>query len=64
MSNLFQDSKTGALVEFITKHDNEFAMVRQANGGIVATRQHHAIQQIQHSEVYQSENLRTDCQGS
>jgi hypothetical protein len=34
MSNLFQDSKTGALVEFITKHDNEFAMVRQANGGI------------------------------
>lgn len=34
MSNLFQDLKTGALVEFISTHDKEFAMVKQANGGI------------------------------
>ena len=34
MSNLFQDIKTGKLVEFITKHDKEFAMVRGANGAV------------------------------
>ena len=34
MSNLFQDTKTGSLVEFISKHDKEFAMVRGANGAI------------------------------
>ena len=34
MSNLFQDTKTGALVEFISKHDKEFAMVKTANGSI------------------------------
>ena len=34
MSNLFQDTKTGALVEFISKHDKEFAMVKGANGAI------------------------------
>jgi len=35
MSNLFQDTKTGKLVEFISKHDKEFAMVRDS-GGIIA----------------------------
>lgn len=34
MSNLFQDTKTGKLVEFINKHDKEFAMVRDATGNI------------------------------
>ena len=34
MSNLFQDTKTGKLVEFISKHDKEFAMVRDAGGKI------------------------------
>ena len=34
MSNLFQDTKTGKLVEFISKHDKEFAMVRDAGGAI------------------------------
>ena len=34
MSNLFQDSKTGKLVEFISKHDKEYAMVRDAGGNI------------------------------
>ena len=34
MSNLFQDSKTGKLVEFINKHDKEYAMVRDAGGNI------------------------------
>lgn len=34
MSNLFQDTKTGALVEFISKHDKEYAMVKGANGAI------------------------------
>tara|TARA_R100001224_G_scaffold88679_1_gene57763 strand:+ start:34 stop:474 length:441 start_codon:yes stop_codon:yes gene_type:complete len=33
-SNLFQDTKTGKLVEFIAKHDKEFAMVRDAGGVI------------------------------
>jgi len=31
---LFQDTKTGKLVEFISKHDKEFAMVRDAGGNI------------------------------
>jgi hypothetical protein len=35
MANLFQDTKTGKLVEFISKHDKEFAMVRDA-GGMIA----------------------------
>ena len=34
MSNLFQDNKTGKLVEFINKHDKEYAMVRDAGGNI------------------------------
>ena len=34
MSNLFQDTKTGKLVEFINKHDKEYAMVRDAGGNI------------------------------
>ena len=33
-TNLFQDNKTGKLVEFISKHDKEYAMVRDANGTI------------------------------
>ena len=31
---LFQDQKTGKLVEFISKHDKEFAMVKDAGGNI------------------------------
>ena len=31
---LFQDTKTGKLVEFISKHDKEFAMVKDAAGSI------------------------------
>ena len=34
MSNLFQDQRTGKLVEFISRHDKEFAMVRDAAGNI------------------------------
>ena len=34
MSKLFQDQKTGKLVEFISKHDKEYAMVRDAGGAI------------------------------
>ena len=34
MSNLFQDNKTGKLVEFINKHDKDYAMVRDAAGNI------------------------------
>ena len=34
MSNLFQDTKTGKLVEFISKHDKEYAMVRDASGNV------------------------------
>ena len=33
-SNLFQDDKTGQLVEFISKHDGEYAMVRDSGGAI------------------------------
>lgn len=33
-SNLFQDDRTGQLVEFISKHDGEYAMVRDGGGGI------------------------------
>ena len=29
---LYQDSKTGKLVEFVSKHDKEFAMVKDAAG--------------------------------
>ena len=31
---LYQDSKTGKLVEFISKHDKEYAMVRDAGGNV------------------------------
>ena len=31
---LFQDTKTGKLVEFVSKHDKEFAMVKDAAGGV------------------------------
>ena len=34
MSKLFQDQRTGKLVEFINKHDKEFAMVKDAAGNI------------------------------
>lgn len=34
MSNLFQDTKTGKLVEFISKHDKDYAMVRDAGGNV------------------------------
>ncbi len=33
-SNLFQDERTGQLVEFLSKHDKEYAMVRTATGNI------------------------------
>ncbi len=33
-SNLFQDEKTGQLVEFLSKHDKEYAMVRTSAGAI------------------------------
>ncbi len=33
-SNLFQDEKTGQLVEFISKHDKEYAMVRNSAGAV------------------------------
>jgi len=33
-SNLFQDTKTGQLVEFINKQDKEYAMVRNSAGNI------------------------------
>ena len=33
-SKLYQDSKTGKLVELISKHDKEFAMVRDAGGNV------------------------------
>ena len=32
MSQLFQDTKTGKLVEFISKHDKDYAMVKDASG--------------------------------
>lgn len=35
MSKLFQDKNTGKLVEFISKHDKEFAMIRDS-GGLVS----------------------------
>lgn len=31
---LFQDERTGKLVEFISKHDKEYAMVKDASGAI------------------------------
>ena len=31
---LFQDERTGKLVEFISKHDKEYAMVRDAAGNV------------------------------
>lgn len=34
MSKLFQDTKTGKLVEFISKHDKEYAMVKDAAGSV------------------------------
>ena len=34
MSNLFQDTKTGQLVEFVSKHDKDYAMVKGASGAI------------------------------
>lgn len=34
MRNLFQDTKTGKLVEFISKHDKDYAMVRDAGGNV------------------------------
>ena len=34
MSNLFQDKNTGKLVEFISAHDKEFAMVKDSAGNI------------------------------
>jgi len=34
VSNLMQDQKTGKLVEFIGKHDKEYAMVRDGAGNV------------------------------
>ena len=34
MSKLFQDKTTGKLVEFISKHDKEYAMIRDASGSV------------------------------
>tara|TARA_B100000073_G_C23730495_1_gene570659 strand:+ start:205 stop:636 length:432 start_codon:yes stop_codon:yes gene_type:complete len=34
MSKLFQDKNTGKLVEFISKHDKEFAMIRDSGGQV------------------------------
>ena len=34
MSNLFQETTTGKLVEFISKHDKEYAMVKDSAGNI------------------------------
>lgn len=34
MSKLYQDKNTGKLVEFISKHDKEFAMIRDSGGAI------------------------------
>ena len=34
MSNLFQDTRTGKLVEFISKHDKEYAMIRDSAGNV------------------------------
>ena len=34
MSNLFQDTKTGKLVEFISKNDKDFAMVKDSSGAV------------------------------
>ena len=34
MSKLFQDTKTGKLVEFISNHDKEYAMIRDSGGAI------------------------------
>ena len=34
MSKLFQDTTTGKLVEFISKHDKEYAMIRDAGGTV------------------------------
>ena len=34
-TKLFQDSKTGKLVEFISKHDKEFALVKDAGGNVL-----------------------------
>ena len=31
---LFQDTRTGKLVEFVSKHDKEFAMVKDASGSV------------------------------
>ena len=31
---LFQDQRTGKLVEFVSKHDKEFAMVKDAAGNV------------------------------
>jgi len=34
MSKLFQDKNTGKLVEFISKHDKEYAMIRDSGGQV------------------------------
>lgn len=43
MSNLFQDRNTGKLVEFINKHDKEYAMVRDAGGNITYVNLDHLV---------------------
>ena len=40
---LYQDSKTGKLVEFISQVDKEFAMVRDAGGNVVYKAVDHSI---------------------
>ncbi len=34
MSNLFQDTKTGKLMEFVAKNDKEYAMVKDSGGNL------------------------------
>ena len=43
MSNLCQDRNTGKLVEFINKHDKEYAMVRDAGGNITYVNIDHLV---------------------
>ena len=43
MSSLFQDKNTGKLVEFISKHDKDYAMIRDAGGNIAYVNIDHLV---------------------
>ena len=43
MSSLFQDRNTGKLVEFISKHDKDYAMIRDAGGNIAYVNIDHLV---------------------